>query len=169
MLFHLFAKRRAIVLLAACSSLLAACGKSPETYEDCLLDKLSAGMDHSVGSAVVAACRSKFPAQVSAPPPLTPFGAEQMSKLSGKFLIGDDQWGSGNIYNGTDAWTVHQVQLVIGEPGSLRRGEAPKGKYEMYTVRVEVPPYSSRDFRVSVNWRREQPFEWQFANAIGSK
>jgi hypothetical protein len=98
---------------------------------------------------------------------------EAKDKLTGRVSLLPDGTLVGNIYNGTSDWTVREVVINLMEPNwFIRSIDADKNgtaapRMEKYSIQVHVPPFSNRDFSVSVNWRQGEKFEWNIWQARG--
>lgn len=161
------------LLIAAHFSLISACSSAPADYDECILKKLTASMDKSVASAIVESCRSKFPEKEKPKKELLELPSEARQKINGKFGI-SDYGGSGNIYNGNEDWHIEEIIILVGEPGWLDKAIAhdnnkllEKPRTERYKIQLSVPPLSSKDFTVKVNWPSNEKYDWFIADSRG--
>ena len=98
---------------------------------------------------------------------------EDKEKLSGRATIVSGEILTGNVYNGTSDWTVTEIIVNVSEPNwFVRAVEAnekgiPAPRLEKYRVPVYVPPFTNREFSVSVNWRANEKIEWNIYEARG--
>lgn len=159
-----------LVLLA-----LGACTAEPTTYDDCILQKVKAGMDKTVAATIAGACRSKFP-KSSRSSSLMPLPPDAARKIDGRFGI-SNFGGSGNIYNGNVDWIVEEITILVADPVELKNKIEGKEilqnnaarKMEQYKVAVTVQPLSSHDFFISVNWPANHKHEWLIVEAKGTR
>lgn len=165
---HLFSVAAATLAVS-----LVGCSREPTSYDECILKKLTASMDKAVAGAIVEACRNKYPEKAAPKEPLVKLPPEAAEKLTGKFGV-QSYGGSGNIYNGNEKWRVEEVTIFIAEPGWLQKAvahsknpESEEPHTERYKVKVSVPPLTSKDFSIDVNWRSEEKYEWFITDAQG--
>lgn len=159
-----------LVLLA-----LGACTAEPTTYDDCILQKVKAGMDKAVAATITGACRSKFPESLRSKP-LTQLPPDAARKIDGRFGV-SNFGGSGNIYNGNADWIVEEITILLADPIELKNKIEGKEmsqsnaarRMERYKVAVTVQPLSSHDFFISVNWPANQKHEWLIVEAKGTR
>lgn len=158
------------IALVACF-VLAACSKEPQDYDDCVLKKVTAGMDKAVAAAVLRSCRNKFPEVAE---PLTDLPLEAVAKLTGRFGI-TGAYGSGNLYNANEQWLVEEITVVVFQkietwkrPANASGPEvAPK--HERYVVKLSVSPLTSSSFSMAVNPWPEDEYQWLIQSARGQK
>lgn len=149
------------------------CSREPTNYDECILKNLTASMDRAVGGAIVEACRNKYAEKATLKEPLVELPPEAAEKLTGKFGV-ESYGGSGNIYNGNEKWRVEEVTILVAEPGWQKKAvahsknpETDEPHTERYKVKVSVPPLTSKDFTIDVNWRSEDKYEWFITDARG--
>jgi len=132
-------------------------------------------MSERAVQVVTRACREKFPEEEDHPnKALARLPDEARNKLTGHFgpQIGST-WG-GNIYNANEDWTVEEVTLLITPQNNMfdqttDMGDMIAEQPERYWVSIRVPPLSSSEFSISVNWNASQAFDWTIAAAKGIK
>jgi hypothetical protein len=120
---------------------------------------------------ITRACREKFTAEEDYPnKALAELPDEARNKLSGHFGPSIGSTWSGNIYNANENWTVEEVTLLLTpQTDPLDTGMTVEEPPERYRVSVRVPPLSSSEFSLSVNWSGGPAFDWKIVSAKGTK
>ena len=168
--------------LVTLSLLVGACAKAPASYEDCILQKVRAGMSDGAVRLVTFACREKFP---EIPPHLAPglesVPTEVRGRLTGHLVpsfVGRT-W-TGNLYNANEDWAIEEgtfqvcakrslEELTEDRKGNIDWGVRTTPEPERYRVAVHIPPLTSQAFSLDVNWSDPTSYEWYVLSARGRR
>jgi PBP1b-binding outer membrane lipoprotein LpoB len=161
--------------------LLSSCKRGVDSYDDCILQNLEAGMNEGLASEIMDSCRNKYPGPNEPGKNFETLPQEDRKLLTGKLVIFANG-ASGNIYNGTEDWTIEEVTIRIHPPvrdpfaddvadkssGPFDTATA-RPAAEKYRVRIHVSPLSSKDFRFDVNWNHSDEHGWIIVDAKGHR
>lgn len=139
----------------------------PSTYEECILENMKNIQSDQAARAIAAVCRQKFPkkevavVQHKSKPLSSSLSNEIVNKIGGKAGFSSSYFGpsyfSGNIYNPSEKATMTSVTIMLSNDEMS----------EKYRIDIEVPPQSSRDFKVKVSEGFEKNHKWGFVAAEG--
>jgi len=125
--------RKSLLLLT-----VAGVGCGPRTYEDCVLDRVTEGMEPYSVAVVEQACREKFPEQTPQGTDLLDFEVNALQGRAGPKTASGIF--SGSLYNGNDAIAVTEVQIAVT---TTTDGEE---STRLYRAIVDIPPQAAGEF-----------------------
>ena len=147
--------RKSLLLLA-----VAGVGCGSRTYEDCVLERVTEGMEPYSVAVVEQACREKFPERTAQGTDLLDFEVSALQGRAGPKTASGIF--SGSLYNGNEAIAVTEVQVAVT---TTTDGE--KSTY-LYRVTVDIPPQAASDFSFKLlPGEPEASYSWTILRAKG--
>jgi len=146
----------------------------PSDYDECIIEGMKGVQSDVAARLVRQSCLKKFPPQKDKTPKSEKIPQDSKENLSGHTGIGSLGYFSGNIYNGNSDWTVTELIINISEKDwfekAINKKEgAPDPRMDKYRIEVTILPYTSKDFTISVDWPKDEPYEWNIYEARGYK
>jgi len=128
----------------------------PESYYDCIEKNLPNAKDRYKLVEVRKMCRNKFP------PKTIP--KSELNKIEGKAHFGsynyDDQYFSGNFYNGSGDWEIYSITIKV-----CNEGGTDCIKYSLSAL-SPIKPLSTGEASCKVLEEKDD-FEWYLIEAKG--
>ncbi len=146
----------------------------PKDYDECIIEGMNGIQSNVAARLVRQSCLKKFPPQKAKTSKSTRVPIEIQENLSGRASILLSNL-SGNIYNGNSDWTITELIIMLSEENSFEKSlEALKNnksepRMDKYKIEVNIPPYTNKDFFISVDWPKGEPYEWHIYEAYGYK
>lgn len=172
-----------LIGITLCCSLIALSGcNRTSTYDECIIESMKGVSSDSAARAVKLSCRTKYPEKHPDDMELT---AATLAKITGHAGVNEYGNFTGNIYNGSNEWSVTQVTVSLSKTTNkpwLRydfdkdgnsipppAGYIPIAESKAYRIDVIAQPLTSKDFSIPVDNDRSSQVEWNIVNARGYK
>ncbi|SDX59436.1 hypothetical protein [Thiocapsa roseopersicina] len=146
---------------------------TPSDYDECIIGGMKGVQSDFAARMVRQSCLEKFPPEKEERPESVEMPLEAAAKLS--VLGGGDYFGDfvGTIYNGNSDWTVTEFTISILELIVARGSKGEINPFESvsedrkYRIEIDVPPYTKREFSLSVDWPGNVPYKGDVYEARG--
>jgi hypothetical protein len=147
-------------------------------YDECIIEGMKEVQSDVAARLVRQSCLKKFPPLKAKTPKMEKMPQESIERLSGRADVGSLGYFSGNVYNGNSDWTVTELIINISEKdwskklinSVLNKKEgAQEPRMDKYRIEVTIPPYTNKNFSISVDWLKDEPYEWNIFEALGHK
>jgi hypothetical protein len=136
--------------------------KGPQSYDDCILENVSDGMNELAVQAVLRSCREKFPEAASSQSEKRPLTANELRNLSGRAGLEYGSQFGGKIYNGNDKIQVTRVKIRVGTVSEGREGS------RIYQDDVDIGPNSTSEFSFEIiPGDKDAEYNWWIESARG--
>ena len=134
----------------------------PENYDECILESMKGVTSNVAASAIMKACRSKFPAAAPAAEIMPP---DALRRIAANVTINGTKL-SGTVQNGNSTWTVTSLTFAL-IPKAKENQLGAWFTAEAFPVAVKLGPMSSGEVAVTVEAIAE-PL-WRITAAQGIK
>lgn len=146
----------------------------PSDYDECIIEGMKGVQSDIAARLVRQSCLKKFPPQKSQKAKSEEIPQDSKENLTGHAGLGSPGYFSGNIYNGNSDWTVTELIINISvvnwfEKAVEKKEGSPEPRMDKYRIEVTIPPYTSKNFNISVDWPKDEPYEWNIFEARGYK
>jgi hypothetical protein len=145
-------------------SVLIACEKEPQNYDDCILKYLKEDMNETATRAIIYSCKEKFsqPTNESVVLQARELTEVELDNLEGRAKLSHSNTFGGEIYNGNEKIRVTELKVKIR---TKLDGEIVT---KVYSDNITISPQTTKNFYVDIITGDDgAEYIWGIASARG--